>query len=422
MIKIESLDTSVILKYGLLMLLILLPYHYRYASITIVIMSFGWLLYLFCDNESGRTWIRITTFLLPAIFLLYILSAFYSSDLEKSLFLLEKSLSFIIFPVIFLSISPYFPDKYYFVVKQIFIGSVLVAILFCWSATAYDMYEDGASFKHLFHFKYSYRNLHKYLTISGIHFALFIITGIIFCLDNLLSRTIIKPLNPNILLTLVFTMFLLHLGSRMSLVILIFVFILFFTIKFYQTKSIKIIIVFIMLLTIIVISAVNMPYLKIRILEYGLSFDDKKITLIEKRIPRWNAALDVIRENWIIGVGSGDTQEELLKAYDTYSLEDAKAGKLNAHNQYIQMALMSGVVGLLIFVLVLGWQVYLSIKYKSFTWLAFILCVIMASMTESLLHRQKSIILFSLFTCMFIKFYEREKRSGGFGVWIRGSQ
>jgi O-antigen ligase len=293
--------------------------------------------------------------------------------------------------------------------------------LICWLGVTAQIIDDGASFSQIFNFRYSYMNLEKYVTLSGIHFSLYIIVAIIFCLDSIKSgeRVIVSILR-FILITL-FTIFTLHLGSRMGILIILAVVITFFINRFITSRAIVNLFAPLILMLIIAVGVFNMPYLKVRILEYAVSMNSDNISIKDKRLVRWKAGWEIFEDNIVFGVGSGDVEEKLLESYEKNQLVEAHKNKLNAHNQFLQMSISNGLIGVSLFIAILIFQFHTSIKYKSFVWFAFTLSICLASFTESILNRQKSVLLFSLFTCLFIKYYERERRSGSFGLWLRGS-
>lgn len=65
------------------------------------------------------------------------------------------------------------------------------------------------------------------------------------------------------------------------------------------------------------------------------------------RVGIWNYSLEVIRENWLFGVGTGDHMDEVKKVIKTH--KDLLLDMSNPHNQLISYALQFGIFGLIIF-------------------------------------------------------------------------
>jgi O-antigen ligase len=55
----------------------------------------------------------------------------------------------------------------------------------------------------------------------------------------------------------------------------------------------------------------------------------------------------VIRDNWLLGVGTGDVKSILEESYRKNGMEGAFSHKLNTHNQYLQTFAAIGIFGFL---------------------------------------------------------------------------
>ena len=75
--------------------------------------------------------------------------------------------------------------------------------------------------------------------------------------------------------------------------------------------------------------------------------------------------------------------------------------KKNFHNQYIQVFAELGVFGLLILVLILYVNLKKAIKHKDFIHIAFAVLMISLFLTESFLWRQRGVVFFTAFYCLF---------------------
>lgn len=75
--------------------------------------------------------------------------------------------------------------------------------------------------------------------------------------------------------------------------------------------------------------------------------------------------------------------------------------KKNFHNQYIQVFAELGVVGFLLLLLILGLNLKNALKNKDFIHIAFAILMISLFLTESFLWRQRGVVFFTLFYCLF---------------------
>jgi O-antigen ligase len=113
------------------------------------------------------------------------------------------------------------------------------------------------------------------------------------------------------------------------------------------------------------------------------------------RLHYWSAAASAIKSDPVIGVGTGDVQDTLDKHYTTYAKEHALG--FNAHNQYLQTAVMLGFIGTISLVLLLAFALKYGFKHKNHNLIYLLILVSLVSMTEAILQVNKGIVFFSLF-------------------------
>ncbi|MFP9097559.1 O-antigen ligase family protein [Flavobacterium sp. RHBU_24] len=75
--------------------------------------------------------------------------------------------------------------------------------------------------------------------------------------------------------------------------------------------------------------------------------------------------------------------------------------KLNFHNQYVQVFADLGIFGFLIVVIMLAINLKKGLQNKYFIHIAFAILMISVFLTESFLWRQRGVVLFSIFYCLF---------------------
>jgi O-antigen ligase len=115
------------------------------------------------------------------------------------------------------------------------------------------------------------------------------------------------------------------------------------------------------------------------------------------RIEIWKLAGELIQKNILLGTGTGDVRDELVKTYYAHDFEYGYAKKLNAHNQFLQIWATVGVVGILLFVLALLLP-FLTLKfYPQFLFPMFLLIIALNAMTESTMEVQRGVLFFAFF-------------------------
>lgn len=115
------------------------------------------------------------------------------------------------------------------------------------------------------------------------------------------------------------------------------------------------------------------------------------------RIEIWKLAGEVIQDNILLGTGTGDVRDELIKTYYANDFEYGYSKKLNAHNQYLQIWATVGIIGILLFVLALLLP-FLTLKsYPQFLFPMFVLIIALNAMTESTMEVQRGVLFFAFF-------------------------
>jgi O-antigen ligase len=142
-------------------------------------------------------------------------------------------------------------------------------------------------------------------------------------------------------------------------------------------------------------------------------FDKKEYNSATIRIPLWINAAQVIENNKLLGVGTGDIKEELDSVYKKNKFAYAEASHFSPHNQVFHTGIILGFVGIALLLAMLLIPLYYSIRYKSYLLLCFIVIFLFNMMTESILERQAGLILFSFFYVILVsELYEDIKKAG----------
>lgn len=118
--------------------------------------------------------------------------------------------------------------------------------------------------------------------------------------------------------------------------------------------------------------------------------------------------LEMLREDGILFTGYGlNASMEKIEAkgveHDLYGGEESHYAynKQNFHNQYVQVFADLGIFGFLLLIWILGINLKNSFKNKDFTHIAFAILMIALFLTESFIWRQRGIVLFITFYCLF---------------------
>jgi O-antigen ligase len=111
----------------------------------------------------------------------------------------------------------------------------------------------------------------------------------------------------------------------------------------------------------------------------------------------WKDSWELIKENPVFGVGTGDIKDKLKQKYTDERFFYGAENRFNPHNQFLHTGVALGFMGFIILVLLLTVPAAWAGKDKNYLFVS--LCVIIAfnCMTESVLEVQKGVLFFSLF-------------------------
>ena len=118
------------------------------------------------------------------------------------------------------------------------------------------------------------------------------------------------------------------------------------------------------------------------------------------RVLIWDASISLIKSNYLYGLGPSSVYDELKNTYKEKRYVVPFRERLNSHNQFLQITLETGLLGLLLFMYAL-FNIVLSQKYelKFLAYYIFLIFLINACF-ESILNRYSGIICFCFIYCI----------------------
>jgi O-antigen ligase len=128
----------------------------------------------------------------------------------------------------------------------------------------------------------------------------------------------------------------------------------------------------------------------------------KQTAIHDGRILIWKSALKIIRNNLIFGVGIGDVKTELMKEYIKSGNQDLIEKRYNAHNQFLEVLLEDGIIGLFFLVVMIGFMLRTTFIKKNILYGIFLTIIIVFFMFETVLYRLAGVSFFSLFSFLLI--------------------
>lgn len=345
---------------------------------------------------------KVMTWLFALTYLFYVFGLLSSTHIPEALFKLELKLSFLILPLFFL----FHGSFHVTVLRRIFFAFVLG----CFINTFFSFYQAYQCYleKHWWEcFFTGFLSFNFHTTYLAIYFC-FSILIMVYFLINYYSRLNKWTFTFVVFLIMYFSGFVIMLSSKGGMIALgtvLFVSALYF---FYKRGNFKnAILILVGLAAMMLLVLFTSDYAKIRIKEafkmYGLSseelFRDHKESTESTavRLMIWEIAGNIISDH-PLGVGSGDSQAELMKKYEERGMTGAINLKLNCHNQYYETTLAVGVQGLIVLVIFLLYLVISALKKRNFLLLWIAVIIIINLFFESMFETQAGVIFFVFFT------------------------
>jgi O-antigen ligase len=123
----------------------------------------------------------------------------------------------------------------------------------------------------------------------------------------------------------------------------------------------------------------------------------------ESRVIILKSGWSVVSEHPVLGVGTGDVNDALEETYKTHAHRIEATLHLNAHNQYLQSWLATGLPGLFLLVALTLWPVFRRPNWHPWLFPAFLILCAMNFSVESMLETQAGVLFFSFFNSLFLR-------------------
>lgn len=394
-----NIFNNVISKVNILLLsviVLLIPIHHKYLSPFIGLWVITSIVLIISTKQKLTK--NKSQLALIGFYMLLAIGLLWTDNQKAGGFDLEVKMSLIIFPLLFLFLR-YTKAYIKFVMYSFLLGILIGASYLLYQS--YLFYQINHAIDSFF-----YINLSTIIHPSYLSF--YVVTAILVLLIDLRYRVL--GLFKYDALTVSFLAFLFVLNmlllSKIGIVVGLFV-ILFFTIQWIVTKK-KYVLglgILLMLVFSFYISYQKSIYVKQRVNELvvGLTATegDESNSSTGIRLKIWKEGLLLIKEQPFLGHGTGDVKDVLMKKYQQNGIDDAYTKKLNAHNQFIQVGIGLGMLGLCVFLSVFYFGLVNGLKQHNYFIFGFLWISIIFMLPESILENQAGTIFFGLFFSLF---------------------
>lgn len=360
------------------------------------------------NSKAYRLFFVISLFFVFVLFF----SVLYSDNQIKGLQRFEGHLSLLVIPIgLFLIKS--IAQKYYRYFLWVFVAGNLVAGLICWGDSFYEYFASGI-------WNPYYVNFSNFLHPS--YFALYLAFSILIIWEEKLKNVSFNEINYKIFLYWIlvsfFTLTILFLSSKAG--IFAFVGMIFFLLsikllatKYWVRNSILICLLF--GATIMVLKSNHrMQNLSesVSLIQNGES--NQKWTSTTCRFCIWESALASLHGNYFFGHGIGDSKEKLIQQYNDNDYQFLVKNKFDAHNQYLEILLISGFGGLFLVLLKIAYSLFYAWKENNKLMLGFLVLMGIHMMVETMFNKVHGGMFYAFFIQLL---WIRMDGSSSFQVW-----
>ena len=398
----------------LVLALILFTFPFRpllLNNICVILLGVNWMVH-------GNLKLKFNTLVRSKIALLYlglyivlIISYFFSENRRHAGFVLEKNLLILILPLI-LSTAGVNRTQ---MIKALyaFVAGCLLAIIICLIMATYKY-----NLTHQTHY-FFYHDLSENIRLHAVYFSLYLAFCILFLVQQLNIGWKNLTWNSRALyigIILIFCCFIILLTSKTIIIGLTLSLNLLFIIWIVKRNKVLAGILAILIINVsILIGIIKIDYVKSRFLDSinsNIEFIKKDtyseltvFTGVTVRITFWKFVIEVLSENnsWWTGMTIGDADNALHNKAVEKKLFGGNEERgwtdytsYNAHNQYFQYLLLMGVAGLVYFMIILISILVHALNHKDQLLLLSTLLFMLFCFTESVLEVNKGIIFFSV--------------------------
>jgi O-antigen ligase len=380
----------------------LLPIYRKVIPYVISVIVLTWLLEMDFGIKAKRLATsrhRQNTLLFAGIYVLYLLGLLYTVNYHYGLFDLEVKMSLIIFPVIMATVRDEVLTSA--VARQVlwaFVYGVLASMLLCYSVAFTDYLESGSMMA--FYYRRLSVLIHPSYLAMFVSFAIAIL--LYFLYKGVLTTKLRKILA--VLLVFIFEFFVIMLSSKAGILSLAITLAIFTSyVIFEERRIVRGLVTGGLLAVSFVFLFMLFPASAERFAESQEIIERTDVNTSEianstgERILIWWYTFEITNENFLFGVGTGDVKDHLLEKYYEKEMDNALQLELNAHNQYLQILIAMGIIGMVVLLLNLVLPTLYSIEQKHFLYFIFLMLIGFNFLFESMLETQAGVVFYAFF-------------------------
>jgi O-antigen ligase len=397
--------------YLICIIMLIIPVYHRYLPPFMICLTLVSIIYFFqnysnFDNISNK--VKLLFFLFLLFFIWQLFGLAYSDYLKEGLRNIELRISMVLFPLIFITPAISIKNNIRLLLKIFALG----AISFCLYALLYASYRSLIISNGTLLFNphplespwlnYYYANELAIFQHPS-YLSVYLLFSVFITLESFFSNMI--SVRKRILwftgcLILIISIYLL--SSRAEILTSLLTIPLYIFVKLKNGRGIKVL-SFLSLIGVVLLISVFLTNPRVsRNLKTLSEKDLVELSKNEGRFKIWNTVSEIMKNNLIFGVGTGDIQNQLNKGYINAGMPLVAKGNYNSHNQFLEILLENGLIGLIFFLSIFGVMFYIAFSEKNILYMVFIIIMLVSFMFEVMLNRLGGVSFFALFSFLLI--------------------
>jgi O-antigen ligase len=394
----------------------IIPLYYWYLPPFIGLWLLVLLIGLFYGNWNIRN-IPIQNKFLFGMFILFfiwqLIGLMYSDNLKEGWRNIELRLPLLVFPLVLIMPGEIILRKIGFLLK-IFALCTFVFLCLCFVYAFYrstSIIDGSIIFNHhipqspwLSYFYGTYLAMFQHPS----YLSMYVLLSMYITLESIFNSTDNKSRYFYIILSIIFLFSIYLLSSRAAILATLISLPIYFLKRFKINWKSRLRWIF-LFIGFIILTGLFISNPKIIYYHKGESKKDwTNLMLKESRIVLWKSAIKIIDKNLILGVGTGDIQKELNKEYKL--IEDngwIKDFNYNTHNQFIEILLEHGLIGLVLFLAMFGVLFYIAVIHRNMILFMFLIIILISFIFETMLNRLGGVSFFALFSFLLLHLNEK---------------
>jgi len=387
--------------YHLLLFMLLLPFDRVYS--TLVLISFLLHSLIFLRRKQLKQ-IDKGVLILQSVFWVTLISLLYAAYPARGMDVAGKQLAIFLFPLL-LGTSSLNLRKYS---NNLLLGFSLgcsLTVLYLYFDAFYVILYNHLPVKSLFSLAFVNHNFALSIEMHATYLSMLLVVALTWLLQQLFTRPGQKINALYIVCSSILMAGLVQLGSKSALFSFIIIIVAGFPwLLLTGKKRTWFLCASIAALTLLAVVIVSVDVFRNRYVTLLKNDLHENTGLPDKsgRLDRWDAAIDLIKKNPVLGTGSGSEIPLLKDLYFQRKMYAAWLHSLNVHNQYLGLLINTGAIGLLVYLYTLYWGFRRAIKKRDILLFAFIVLAAVVSFAEDILDVNKGIFFYAFFFSMLV--------------------